>query len=119
MSNLGRIEDVTTENKKTVVFLSVIGAKTYEVLKSLIAPEKPSTKTYLDLKEALTKHYKPKPLVIYERFKFHKASQNEHETVSDYLANLRKLSQHCDFKTFLDDSLRDKFVCGLRNIQVQ
>ena len=80
MSNLGRIEDfdpavtdlesyterleqyfvandVTTENKKTAVFLSVIGAKTYEVLKSLIAPEKPSTKTYLDLKDALTKHY--------------------------------------------------------------
>ena len=111
--------DVDAENKKTAVFLSVIGAKTYEVLKSLIAPEKPSTKTYLELKDALTKHYKPKPLVIYERFKFHKASQNEHETVSDYLANLRKLSQHCDFKTFLDDSLRDKFVCGLRNIQVQ
>ena len=31
------------------------------------------------------------------------------------LVELRRLARHCDYWTNLDDSLRDRFVCGLRN----
>lgn len=50
--------EVTTEEKKTAVLLSVIGAKAYEVLKSLIAPDKPSEKSYADLKATLLSRLK-------------------------------------------------------------
>ena len=35
--------------------------------------------------------------------------------MATYIAELRKLSTYCEFKGFLDEALRDKFVCGLRN----
>ena len=107
------------EAKRTAVLLSVIGAKTYEVLKSLLAPDKPSAKSYPDLKAVLLSHFKPKPLTIYERFKFHKAVQKDTENAAQYIAKLRGLAHHCEFGQFLEDSLRDKFICGLRSIKIQ
>ena len=56
---------------------------------------------------------------IAERFRFHKRHQLEGETVSAYLAELKTLSLHCEFGTNLDDSLRDRLVCGLNNALIQ
>ncbi|KAK3756465.1 hypothetical protein RRG08_064801 [Elysia crispata] len=48
------------EAKRTAVLLSVIGLKTYELPKSLVAPDKPSAKSYPDLKAVLLSHFKKK-----------------------------------------------------------
>ena len=45
------INDVT---KKRSIFLSAIGPKAYQLLASLIAPEKPGVETYAELKEVRT-----------------------------------------------------------------
>ena len=37
---------ITTAEKKRAVFLSVVGAATYKVLRNLISPELPSEKSY-------------------------------------------------------------------------
>ena len=70
------VNDVTVEQKSSV-FLAVIGATTYKLLKSLLAPEKPNTKTFDELVNVLQRHYKPKPLIIAERFRFYKRQQQE------------------------------------------
>ena len=62
---------------------------------------------------ALKAHFQPKPLLIAERFRFYQRSQAVGESVTDYLAELRRLAITCDFDTFLDQALRDRFVCGL------
>ena len=67
----------------------------------------------------LTAHLSPKPLVIAERFRFHKRDQKEGERVSVYQAELRKLAEHCNFWEYLSDALRDRFVCGLRAGSIQ
>ena len=64
-------------------------------------------------------HLKPKSLVIAERFKFHQRKQGDSESVSQYLTELRKLSEHCQFQNFLNDALRDRFVCGLSSFVIQ
>ena len=51
--------------------------------------------------------------MIAERFRFHKRNQEKDESISDYMAELRKLSQDCDFKDWLSDALRDRLVCGM------
>ncbi|XP_041452504.1 uncharacterized protein K02A2.6-like [Lytechinus variegatus] len=107
------------EEKYVAVFLSVIGAKSYALLKSLLSPEQPSQKTYSTLVSTLTAHLSPKPLVIAERFKFHQRNQLPHESISDYSAELRRLSNTCEFGSFLLEALRDKFVCGLQNRVIQ
>jgi hypothetical protein len=62
----------------------------------------------------LKNHLSPKPIVIAERFRFHKRDQRPDESVRDFITQLRKLSEHCAFGTALDDTLRDRLVCGLR-----
>ncbi|XP_071492237.1 uncharacterized protein [Diadema antillarum] len=108
------------EGKKVAVFLSVIGAKTYALLKSLVSPDLPAQKKYSALNSALTTHLSPQPLVIAERFKFHQRNQHSHESVSEYAADLRRLSDtSCKFDAFLKEALRDKFVCGLQSTVIQ
>ena len=57
--------------------------------------------------------------MIAERFRFHKRDQNEGESIPVYVAELRKLSEHCDFKANLSDALRDRLVCGIKNANIQ
>ncbi len=51
--------------------------------------------------------------MIAERFRFYQRNQGPDETISDYILALKRLASSCEFGTFLDDALRDKFVCGL------
>ncbi|CAB3984637.1 oocyte zinc finger 6-like [Paramuricea clavata] len=61
----------------------------------------------------------PKPLLIAERFRFHKRDQRDDENINTYVAEIKKLSKHCEFGTALNDSLRGRFVCGLYNESIQ
>lgn len=45
--------------------------------------------------------------------------QSEPEKVNDFAAELRRLASTCDFGQFLQDALRDRFVCGLSNAAIQ
>lgn len=106
-------------DKKVAAFLSVIGSKSYSLLRSLVAPAKPKEKSYKDLVAALKKHFEPTPIVIAERFHFHRRAQAVGETISEYMAELRRLTTHCQFGAYLDEALRDRLVCGLRNEGIQ
>ena len=64
-------------------------------------------------------HYKPKPSVIVERFKFNTRCQQQGETISVFLAELRRLSENCEFGATLDEMLRDRLVCGARDNKIQ
>ena len=41
------------------------------------------------------------------------------ETITEYVAELRRLAATCEFGEFLNDALRDRLVCGQRNESVQ
>uniref|UniRef100_A0AAV2KEZ7 Gag protein n=1 Tax=Knipowitschia caucasica TaxID=637954 RepID=A0AAV2KEZ7_KNICA len=107
------------DERKVAVLLSLMGAKTYNLLRSLIAPAKPADKTIEEITRTLKNHLNPAPLVIAERFRFHKRNQAKTETVSEYIADLRRLAEHCQFGEGLSDALRDRFVCGLHNESTQ
>lgn len=113
-----RVEQYIVANKiendrKTAVLLSVMGPKTYNLLRNLMSPNKPASKPYKEIVKVLQEHLNPKPLVIAERFRFHNRNQKKNESVTDYMAELRRLSEHCEFKEGLSDALRDRLVCGL------
>ncbi|XP_077498766.1 uncharacterized protein LOC144109867 [Amblyomma americanum] len=79
----------------------------------------PDVSSSEDLKKVLSDHLSPKPSVIGERAEFHRSCQREGESLSTYVAELRKLSQTWEFGSALDESLRDRFVCGLLREDVQ
>ena len=85
------------EGRRVATFLTMMGADAYSLLSNLLAPDKPKDKDYSQLVDAMTRHLKPKPLIIAERFKFHCRGQGKHESVSDYMAELRRLADKCRF----------------------
>ena len=119
-SYLERMELFFTANdaadaKKAEVLLSCIGGTSYEVLKNILAPDSPGSKSYDDLASALKTHFEPKPSIIAQRFRFHQKKQEPNELVSQFSAELRHLARDCEFGAYLPDALRDQFVCGLRS----
>ena len=106
--------DIPPQNKVNV-FLAIIGAKTYKLLKNLCSPDEPKSKTFADLRKLLCDHYAPAPITIAERYKFWTASQKENESVADFIVRLKTLSSTCKFGAFLQEALRDKLVSGLNS----
>ncbi|KAL0196745.1 hypothetical protein M9458_005285, partial [Cirrhinus mrigala] len=104
--------DIAAE-KKADVFLSVLGPAEYGLLKNLSQPRKVTDLTYKEMTEILSLHFKPKPILIAERFRFHRRYQKEGETLTDYIVDLKRLASTCEFGQFLNDALRDQFVCGM------
>ena len=107
------------DEKKVATLLTVIGKKAYDLLRNLLAPEKPATKGYDSLVRTMKTHLDPQPLVIAQRFKFHQRSQKSGESIAQFVAELRKCAEHCDFQNKLDETIRDRLVCGLRNETIQ
>ena len=110
-----QVEDET----KVPAFLSIIGGRAYGVLRDLLAPALPQDTSLERLVATLKKHYEPSKVVIAERFHFHRREQQAEESIAEFLAALRRLATHCQFGDHLEDSLRDRLVCGLRSESIQ
>ncbi|GLV46088.1 hypothetical protein CBL_05173 [Carabus blaptoides fortunei] len=54
-----------------------------------------------------------------QRFQFHKRDQKSTESVAEYITELKKIAEHCQFGVILQDMLRDRLVCGVKNESVQ
>jgi len=55
---------------KVPTSLSVIGGKTYALLRDLLAPKKPATKSFQQIVATLQEHLSPKPFEIGKDFVF-------------------------------------------------
>ena len=111
--------DVEDDKKQRAIFLSVCGPKTYSLLRDLLQPRKPSATEFKEIVETLERHFRPTPNVIFERFKFHNRERREGESITVYVAELRKLSEYCNFGEALEDMIRDRLVCGVKNESIQ
>ena len=108
-----------TGDKLVPAFLTLVGPKVYTLAKNLLSPKDPATCKLNEIKEALKSHYKPKVILIYERYKFHSRAQKPNESVADFVAALKELAHTCQFGTTLNETLRDRFVTGLSNAKTQ
>lgn len=107
------------EDRQAPTLLSLMGSKTYTLLRDLLTPDKPATKSFQEIVTTLQQHLSPKPSEIAERFHFYKRIQRKGETVLTYVADLKKLATHCNFGTNLNEAVREKLVGGLRNVRIQ
>ena len=111
--------DVTGNNKKRAILLSTCGPTTYSLIRSLVAPSKVTDIQYGTLLDKINKHFNPRPSIIMERYKFHSRTQQQGESITAFVAELRKLTEFCDFGDTVNDMLRDRFVAGLNNTRIQ
>ena len=100
--------EITDNGKKRAVLLSSCGAKTYKLIRNLVAPGKPTDKSFAELINIVKNHLNPRPSSIVYRFKFNCRFRKQGETIQQYVAKLRSLSEHCDFRDHLEDMMRDR-----------
>ena len=103
------------DEKRFAVLLIVLGSRTYGVLRNVLVPQKPGGKLCDELTETLQSHFNPKPVVIAKRFQFHRRVQAAEESLAEYVAELKKLAQSCNFGQHLDEALRDRLVCSMKS----
>ena len=67
----------------------------------------------------MANHFKPTPSEIVEQFKFHSCFRKQGESVSTFIAELRSLSEYCNFGDTLEVMIRDRLVCGINDDGIQ
>ena len=79
-----------------------------------MAPEDASFTTVVD---KMTKHLQPAPSEIVQHCRVNTRVRCPHESVAAYIAELKHLSEHCNFRYAgrLKELLRDRLVCGIGN----
>lgn len=75
------------EPRKVPFLLTHLGMDTYAILKKLLQPVSPSTKTYEELVLTLNRHFRPDVNKVSERYRFHQADQKAGQAVMEYVWN--------------------------------
>ena len=84
----------TPGDKRAATFLRILFRYLF---RNLMLPEKVYGKSLDQVTKVLLNHYEPKPLVISECFNYNRRNQEPNESIQDYIAELRRLTVHCDY----------------------
>lgn len=93
------------EEKKQSVFLSMVGPKTFALLKDLVESVKLGEGDLGVLWKALKDFYSPKMNVLTERYTFRNQKQLVDKTLAEYIAALKELATTCSFGNMLEEQL--------------
>ena len=108
---------ITDGDVQKAIFITVISARTYELLKSLLQSQSPQEDdvTLKTMTDKLGEHFSPRPSPITQRYKFHTRVRKPDETVATYVAELRAIGEYCAFGDSLNAMIRDRLVRGINN----
>ena len=70
--------------------MNAVGGTTYGIycVIYILAPANPMDKSFEEITSKLSEHFDPKPLIVVERYHFHKRVQNSGESLTEYVAEL-------------------------------
>ena len=96
--------------------LYCIGEEAESVLSStgITAEERKQYKTVIDKFEEF---FMVRRNVIFERARFNQRNQNEGETPENYITELYKLAEYCNYGEMRDEMIRDRLVVGIRTFE--
>jgi hypothetical protein len=100
------------------VFLAKVGAKAFETLVNLCAPDQVKDKNFKTLCELCEKHYKVTRTVEGERVAFRSYKQKPGQSVTDFAMQLKKLCRYCNYPD-VKDALKETFIANLLNQNIR
>jgi len=109
------VNDIEDAGKKRDSLLAEVGPKPFATLTDLSFPTPVRQKTFAELQELLTAHYKTGNTTLSERLKLHRRQQGPQETIADYIVALKQLAINCNFGETLEERLRETFAFGVSN----
>lgn len=88
------------EEKKVLLFLTVIGGQTCALLRDLCAPQGPDEKSYADLVAILANHFKTSVNIITQIYHFGNCKRMAGQSFNEYVRLLKKRSKDLISWTF-------------------
>ncbi|XP_076666560.1 uncharacterized protein LOC143368070 [Andrena cerasifolii] len=102
---------------KVAMLLNTIGEEGIEIFNNFDFSDD-DRKTYDLIIQRFDTYLLPKKNVVYERYVFYKRNQEVNEPIENFVKDLKKLSQSCEFRDE-QDMIRDRIVLGINNTKVQ
>ena len=119
LANNIKAEDNAEIARKKAVFVTILGQATFAKLRDLVNPNEIIDLFLVDIVGVLTAHYHPHTIKIAECYNIFKCMQEDGERVADFVANLNRLANICNFGQYLNIALHDQLVYGLRDCKCQ
>lgn len=91
------LHNATQDDSKKACFLASVGPETYQLLKNIYCGEELTTKSFKDLYEKLSSHFKETINKHAARYQFSQSTLKPGQTYADWVADLRGLATDCDF----------------------
>lgn len=113
------VNDIDDAGKKRDVLISEIGPAPYATLKDLAYPAAVNAKSFDELQELLLSHYKPQTTSLTDRYKLNYRKQEPNESMTQFIAALKKLSSTCNYGDQLEERLRDALTFGVRDLKIR
>ena len=63
----------------------------------------------------MKRHFHPKPGKIVSRYKFYTHHRQDGQSESEFVTDLRRPAEHCEFTDKLEEMLRDFFIIGIND----
>lgn len=106
-----------TEEQKCGYFLLNIGQRGRDVYNTWTISEEDKNKTKV-LFDKFEAYCKPQKNIVLARYRFGKRSQQNGETIDDYVTELTRLAADCNYGTLKDELIRDRMILGCCNTQI-
>ena len=101
---------------RVATFITCIGSDALEVYNSLPFEREDDKMVMSKVLELMEKHCIGQTNVIYERYCFNNRNQENGESFDEYLTSLKVLAKTCNFGSLKDELIRDRIVCGIRDM---
>lgn len=106
-------EEVITENQQPLLFLNAMGTEPFERVQ-WASKKKANELTFDELKTILRDIYEPIRIVQVERARFANRKRRAAEPIMDFLWQLQKLADNCEFGDFLEEQIKSQFIIGIK-----
>ncbi|XP_031788338.1 uncharacterized protein LOC116417729 [Nasonia vitripennis] len=90
-----------------------MGAELNNALKIFVAPDKPESRTYQQIRNVLIAHFDVKKNKYAESVKFRQIVQLQNESIANFSQRLKQGATFCEYDTFLDRMLIEQLLHGL------
>ena len=106
-----------SEESQVNTLIYSMGDKAEDILRSLDIPEA-DLKRYDKVKDKFEQYFVKRRNVVFERAKFNTRVQKEAESVDDFITDVYRLAEHCEFSELHNEMVRDRIVVGIKNSQL-
>ncbi|XP_069109676.1 uncharacterized protein [Argopecten irradians] len=100
-------------------FLHVAGPAAHDVYKTFVFEQEGDDAKLDKICQQFESYCNPRKNITYERHVFFTRNMREGEKIDAYVTDLKTKAATCEFSTLQDSLIRDRIICGIRNVHLR